>query len=123
MPKRTLMSRKLGHNYAWVDVFNGHVVSIGEESLREGGVIWSSNFRNNYETLQKAMSSVARLFPDFYEEVRKAAPKDKLLPIKRVETIHAKKKLKKLTEEERVLTRTLEKVRKNIIRHKQINGL
>jgi len=73
---------------AWVLIAAGRILSVSEEMIREGGVIWSkSNTANG--TLPEVMALQARNFPNFYHEVQKAAHLDKLPTINTVKRQHA----------------------------------
>ena len=78
-------------NYcAWANVAVGHVLSISDETGREGGELWSKGckYPEAGGGMPAIMKQLARNWPNFYKKVRKEAFRDNLPTLEFVQKGH-----------------------------------
>jgi len=80
-PKRSTS----GMYYGRVDIKNGRIDAIHDETGRDGGELWSRERGSLNGSLKQVMASIGRNWPNLYKKVRQLCPKDKLPPITTVQ--------------------------------------
>ena len=81
--------KKSNYSYCcWGTISAGHVLSLSDETGRDGGELWSKKNGSLNGTLQQVLASLARNWPNFYSKVTEKAYRDKIPPLSTVQKKH-----------------------------------
>lgn len=104
MPKKIIIdSRDIYKHHScsyccWIEVVDGKIISICEETGRDGGVVWDPNFTNN-GPLQRCLDNIVKGFGILvYKKVYKVAYAESLDPISKVTGRIERKKIERAKE-------------------------